>query len=253
MRFAVKALFLAAAAGWLAACTSPGPALEAARPTVRHQYVIDVQPNIALHRAYNDDGHTYLEFLDARRMNPVVTTVDGTALPYAWTDRLLVLEGVYDNLTVTTPHGVAHVYARMPAPPARVAAPVPARALEYGAPVPAVRPPAPDNYGDAAELPARGDATTPDRISVVLNGSFSESLGEGRARQLVAASREASRVTIGAAVARGGHLAEARAYSRIAEARQFLIDNGVPAERIRTTRAVVGGARDSQVDFVIAY
>ena len=117
MRFAVKALFLAAAAGWLAACTSPGPALEAARPTVRHQYVIDVQPNIALHRAYNDDGHTYLEFLDARRMNPVVTTVDGTALPYAWTDRLLVLEGVYDNLTVTTPHGVAHVYARMPAPP----------------------------------------------------------------------------------------------------------------------------------------
>ena len=50
-----------------------------------------------------------------------------------------------------------------------------------------------------------------------------------------------------------GHLAEARAYSRIAEARQFLIDNGVPAERIRTTRAVVGGARDSQVDFVIAY
>jgi hypothetical protein len=163
------------------------------------------------------------------------------------------LEGVYDNLTVTTPHGVAHVYARMPAPPARVAAPVPARALEYGAPVPAVRPPAPDNYGDAAELPARGDATTPDRISVVLNGSFSESLGEGRASQLVAASREASRVTIGAAVARGGHLAEAPAYSRIAEARQFLIDNGVPAERIRTTRAVVGGARDSQVDFVIAY
>ena len=253
MRFAVKALFLAAAAGWLAACTSPGPALEAARPTVRHQYVIDVQPNIALHRAYNDDGHTYLEFLDARRMNPVVTTVDGTALPYAWTDRLLVLEGVYDNLTVTTPLGLAHVYARMTAPPARVAAPVPARALEYGAPVPAVRPPAPDNYGDAAELPARGDATTPDRISVVLNGSFSESLGEGRASQLVAASREASRVTIGAAVARGGHLAEARAYSRIAEARQFLIDNGVPAERIRTTRAVVGGARDSQVDFVIAY
>ena len=54
-------------------------------------------------------------------------------------------------------------------------------------------------------------------------------------------------------MARGGHLAEARAYSRIAEARQFLIDNGVPAERIRTTRAVVGGARDSQVDFVIAY
>ena len=88
---------------------------------------------------------------------------------------------------------------------------------------------------------------------MVLNGSFSESLGEGRASQLVAASREASRVTIGAAVARGGHLAEARAYSRIAEARQFLIDNGVPAERIRTTRAVVGGARDSQVDFVIAY
>ena len=37
------------------------------------------------------------------------------------------------------------------------------------------------------------------------------------------------------------------------EVRQFLIDNGVPAERIRTTRAVVGGARDSQVDFVIAY
>ena len=41
-------------------------------------------------------------------MNPVVTTViNGPTLRL--TDRLLVLEGVYDNLTVTTPHGVAHV------------------------------------------------------------------------------------------------------------------------------------------------
>ena len=249
----MRALFLAAAtAGLLTACAS-APPIEQEATAVRYQYIIDVQPNISLHRAYNDDGHTYLEFLDAHRMNPVVTTFDGVPLPYAWTDKLLILDGVYDNLTVTTPHGVAHVYAKASAPPARVAAPAPARALEYGAAVPTVRQRAPDNYGYAAELPARGEAMEPDRISVPIHGNFSESLGEGRASKLVASSREASRIIIGATVAKRDRHAESRAYVRIAEARQFLIDNGVSADRIRTTKVVAGGAADGQVNFLIAY
>lgn len=251
----MKALFIAvAAAGFLAACTSTPPAeLVAAVAPVRYEYIIDVQPNIALHRAYNDDESTYLVFLDTKRMNPVVTTVDGTALPYAWNENLLVLPGIYDNLTVTTPFGVAHVYAKEAAPPARVAAPTPARALEYGAVVPLIKPASPDNYGYAAEQPARGEALEPDRFSVPIHGSFAESLGAGRAGQVVASAREARRVTISASAGKRDRAAETRAYSRMAEARQFLIDNGVSPERIHTTRVIASGAQINRVDFLIAY
>lgn len=104
------------------------------------EYVIDVKPNIALHRAYNFEGNTYLEFLDAHRMNPVITGPDAIPLRYTWTKNLIVLEGVHRNLTVTTPHGLAHVYVKEIAPPARVAAPVPPRAPEYGVTVPVAQP-----------------------------------------------------------------------------------------------------------------
>lgn len=113
-------------------------AVKVAPPSL--EYVIDVKPNIALHRAYNFEGNTYLEFLDAHRMNPVITGLDAVPLRYTWTKNLIVLEGVHRNLTLTTPHGVAHVYAKEVAPPARVAAPVPARAPEYGVEVPVAKP-----------------------------------------------------------------------------------------------------------------
>lgn len=96
-------------------------------------YIIDVSPNVALHRAFTTEGRTYLEFLDAYRMNPVITGPDGMPLPFKWNQQYVVLEGVHPNLTVTTAHGLAHVYVKQPAPPARVAAPTPARAAEYGA------------------------------------------------------------------------------------------------------------------------
>lgn len=129
----------------LCACAqqSVKPAAEAGTAKVAapsFEYVIDVKPNIALHRAYNFEGNTYLEFLDAHRMNPVITGLDAVPLRYTWTKNLLVLEGIHRNLTVTTPHGVAHVYAKDVAPPARVAAPVPPRAPEYGVLVPVAKP-----------------------------------------------------------------------------------------------------------------
>ncbi len=249
----VKSLLLAAALGVLTACCSAPSLQEVSKPSVRHQYIIDVEPNIALHRAYNDDTHTYLEFLDTFRMNPVVTGVDGVPLAFAWAENLLTLDGVYDNLTVTTPHGVAHVYAKAQAPAARVAAATPPRALEYGVAISVARPTAPDNYGFTAELPARGDAVAPDHISVPISGNFSESLGEGRASRFVNATREANRVTISAAVAKPSRRAESRANLRMAEARQFLIDNGVSPDKIQTTKVVSNGAHENQVDFLIAY
>jgi hypothetical protein len=96
-------------------------------------YIIDVSSNVALHRAFTAEGRTYLEFLDAYRMNPVITGPDGIPLPFKWNQQYVVLEGVHPNLTVTTAHGLAHVYVKQAAPPARVAAPPPAKAAEYGA------------------------------------------------------------------------------------------------------------------------
>lgn len=249
----MKTLLLAVSIGMLTACCSAPPVQEASIPSVRYQYIIDVQPNIALYHAYNDDKHTYLEFLDTFRMNPVVTGVDGVPLRFAWSENLLTINGVYDNLTVTTPHGVAHVYAKTQAPAARVAASTPPRALEYGAAIPIARPSVTDNYGLTGELPARGDAVAPDYISVPITGSFSESLGEGRASRLVNATREASRITISSAVAKANRTAESQAAQRIAQARQFLIDNGVPSDKIQIAKIVSSGAHESQVDFLIAY
>lgn len=96
-------------------------------------YIIDVPANIALHRAFIAEGRTFLEFLDAYRMNPVITGPDGIPLPFRWNQQYVVLEGIHPNLTVTTAHGLAHVYVKQPAPPARVAAPAPIKADEYGA------------------------------------------------------------------------------------------------------------------------
>jgi len=110
-------------------------------------YIIDVSPNVALHRAFTAGGLTYLEFLDAYRMNPVITGPDGIPLPFKWNHQYVVLEGVHPNLTVTTAHGLAHVYVKQPAPPARVAAPTPARATEYGA-VRSPHPPIANESGD---------------------------------------------------------------------------------------------------------
>lgn len=239
-----------AASCFIVACASSPPDGKTAGLTMpRYQYIIDVSPRIALHRAFNDDRYTYLEFLDARRMNPVVTRVDGTPLSCFWSDQLLTVEGVHDNLTVTTPHGVAHVYARMPAPAAYVAAPTPARALEYGAEVPPVRQ-VTDNFGYSAELPVGGDAMLPDRISIPFTGNFSEALGDGQASKLLLATREATRITISAMVPKG---TERKAYSRIAEARQFLIDNGIAADRIKTAKAVANSTNANQVNFLILY
>lgn len=96
-------------------------------------YIIDVPSNVALHRAFIAEGRTFLEFLDAYRMNPVISGPDGIPLPFRWNQQYVVLEGVHPNLTVTTAHGLAHVYVQQPAPPARVAAPAPTKAVEYGA------------------------------------------------------------------------------------------------------------------------
>lgn len=79
-------------------------------------YIIDVSPNVALHRAFTTEGRTYLEFLDAYRMNPVITGPDGMPLPFKWNQQYVVLEGVHPNLTVTTAHGLAHVYVKRKGP-----------------------------------------------------------------------------------------------------------------------------------------
>ncbi len=119
----------------LSGCSAPLPLITGGvdRATAPPpEFVIDVPSNIALHRAFVAEGNTYLEFLDAYRMNPVVTGPDGTPLPHQWNQQYVVLNGVHPNLTVTTPHGMAHVYTKQPAPPSRVAAPTPVRAPEYG-------------------------------------------------------------------------------------------------------------------------
>lgn len=104
--------------------------------------------NVALHRAFSVDGYTYLEFLDAYRMNPVVTGPDGVPLPFKWKQHYVVLKGFYPNLTVTTAHGVAQVYVKQPARPGRVAAPEPPRAPEYGKALPPSQPIAPDQMDE---------------------------------------------------------------------------------------------------------
>ena len=244
---------LALCAALLAGCAAPDAsrvALVAPIP-VAYEYVIDAAPNIALHRAFNANGKTYLEFLDARRMNPVVTGLDGVPLMYAWTENYVVLDGVYDNLTVTTPHGVAHVYARSEPPPARAAAPTPARAAEFGVQPQRVVQIMPDNYG-FEQLPPTGDAIAPERMSVPAGETFAAAISGSQADQLVASSREASRVVISATVPTRSKTSDARAHARMAEARQFLIENGVPAHKIYVSRVTASAARASHVDFLIS-
>lgn len=221
-------------AGSLAACGTSKPQATATAHQ-NYEYVISTAPNIALYAAFNANGKTYLEFLEAKRMNPVVTQVDGVPMEYEWDDRYVVLNGVFDNLTVTTPHGVAHVYAKKEAPPTRVTARTPPRALEYGVEVPLVKPPVADNYG-TSELPATGEALEPDRISVPVEHSFSSSISQAQAGQLVNAGREASRITISAVVPERGKRVELHAHEQISEARQFLVDNGVPAYKIHVAQ-----------------
>ncbi len=138
-RFFGALAIVAALAGCAAA---PQTAAEAAAPAAAPspQYVIDVHPHIALHRAFVAEGNTYLEFLDAYRMNPVITGPDGIPLPFRWNQQYVVVDGIHPNLTVTTAHGMAHVYAKQPAPPSRVAAPTPVRAPEYGVSLPLAQP-----------------------------------------------------------------------------------------------------------------
>lgn len=226
-----------------------------------NEYMIDVKSNIALHRVFNVQGDTYLEFLDAKRMNPVITGVDGVPMEYRWNDRFVVLAGVQDNLTVTTPYGVAHVYAKLPAPPARVAAPTPPRALEYGVEVPAVQPPAPSNY-NLAELPAVGDSLDADRYSVTVDASFMGSLTDSQASQILGAARVADHVTISAQVPKRAAKRDAKreavhteraALAFMSEARQFLMDNGVAEYKIRTARVSQSAtAKSAQVDFLVS-
>jgi len=239
------ALFAVLAVG----CATKKDEQHAVLPSSQYEYVIDVQPNIALHRAFNADGKTYLEFLDARRMNPVVTGPDGVPMPYAWSQNFVVLNGVYDNLTVTTPHGVAHVYVRTAPPPARVAAPTPSRALEYGAAVTVAQQKQPDNY-EGDEVPPTGDAVAPERITVPYTDSFARSVSVGQADELVAAARGATHITISVSVPRSPG-AESRAANSLSEARQFLIDNGVSEKTIYTKRVVSRAADTKAVEFLI--